>query len=185
MRILYFPNKFPNPKICIYHFFVVILQRKIETQVVMKARMLSGINAFITFVIGLLGFGMTGCVYKYGSPEPPIIAEYGCPYATLEVKGKVTDEASQPIENIRVVTHSRYTDDGVETYTDENGNYQFDQSSVFPVDSVDIIATDTAGIYAPDSVRVGVTYDRTGVSEEDHWNEGEGSVYHDFQLKKK
>ncbi len=143
----------------------------------MKARMLSGINAFITFVIGLLGFGMTGCVYKYGSPD--------IPYATLEVKGKVTDEASRPIENIRVVTHSRYTDDGMETYTDENGNYQFDQSSVFPVDSVDIIATDTAGIYAPDSVRVGVTYDRTGVSEDDHWNEGEGSVYHDFQLKKK
>lgn len=161
------------------------MQRKIETQVVMKARMLNRINAFITFVIGLLGFGMTGCVKKYGSPEPPIIAEYGCPYATLEVKGKVTDEESQPIENIRVVTHSRYTDDAMETYTDENGNYQFDQTSVFPVDSVDIIATDTAGIYASDSVRVGVSYDRTGVSKEDHWNSGEGSAYHDFQLKKK
>lgn len=141
----------------------------------MKARMLSGINAFITFVIGLLGFGMTGCSR----------VEYGCPYATLDVKGKVTDEASQPIENIRVVTHSRYTDDAMETYTDENGNYQFDQTSVFPMDSVDIIATDTAGVYATDSVRVGVSYDRTGVSKEDHWNSGEGTAYHDFQLKKK
>lgn len=150
------------------------MQRKIETRVVMKARMLNRINAFITFVIGLLGFGLTGCR-----------VEYGCPYATLDVKGKVTDEASQPIENIRVVTHSRYTDDAMETYTDENGNYQFDQTSVFPVDSVDIIATDTAGVYAPDSVRVGVSYDRTGVSKEDHWNSGEGSAYHDFQLKKK
>ena len=150
----------------------------------MKAKMLSGINAFITFVIGLLGFGLTGCFpSKYGSPD--IRVEYGCPYATLEVKGKVADEASQPIENIRVVTHSRYMDDGVETYTDENGNYQFDQTHVFPVDSVDIIATDTAGVYAPDSVRVGVSYDRTGVAEDDHWNSGEGSAYHDFQLKKK
>ena len=159
------------------------MQRKIETRVVMKARMLSGINAFITFVIGLLGFGMTGCVHKYGSPDFRV--EYGCPYATLDVKGKVTDEASQPIENIRVVTHSRYTDDAMETYTDENGNYQFDQTSVFPVDSVDIIATDTAGVYASDSVRVGVSYDRTGVSKEDHWNSGEGTAYHDVQLKKK
>ena len=151
----------------------------------MKARMLTRFNAFITFVIGLLGFGLTGCLKKYGVPEPPIIAEYGCPYATLEIKGKVTDEVAKPLENIRVVTHSRYTDEGMETYTDENGNYRFDRAQSFPIDSVDIIATDTAGVYASDSVRTEVIYDRTGVAGNDYWNEGDGSVYHDFQLKKK
>ena len=52
---------------------------------VMKARMLTRVNALIVFLIGLLGIGTTGCLrMKYGvpyyeDPEPKVIAEYGCP----------------------------------------------------------------------------------------------------------
>ena len=61
------------------------MQRKSKV-IVMKARMLTRVNALIVFLIGLLGIGMTGCFQskKYGvpyyeDPEPKVIAEYGCP----------------------------------------------------------------------------------------------------------
>ena len=60
------------------------MQRKIKKNV-MKARMLTRVNALIVFLIGLLGIGTTGCLrMKYGvpyyeEPEPKVIAEYGCP----------------------------------------------------------------------------------------------------------
>ena len=60
------------------------MQRKIKKNV-MKARMLTRVNALIVFLIGLLGIGTTGCLrMKYGvpyyeDPEPKVIAEYGCP----------------------------------------------------------------------------------------------------------
>lgn len=147
----------------------------------MKARILSRVNAFIAFLLGILGFGITGCVKKYGVPDDHyLIAEYGCPYAALEVKGKVTDENLQPLENIRVVT--RYQASIMETYTDGDGNYQSGKVEIFPVDSVDIIATDTSGIYPSDSVRVPVTYEHSHKAD-NNWDAGEGTVYQDFQLK--
>ena len=61
------------------------MQRKSKLNV-MKARMLTRVNALIVFLIGLLGIGMTGCFQskKYGvpyyeEPEPKVIPEYGCP----------------------------------------------------------------------------------------------------------
>ena len=60
------------------------MQRKSKL-IVMKARMLTRVNALIVFLIGLLGIGTTGCLrMKYGvpyqeDPEPQIIALYGCP----------------------------------------------------------------------------------------------------------
>ena len=60
------------------------MQRKSKL-IVMKARMLTRVNALIVFLIGLLGIGTTGCLrMKYGVPyyedqEPKVIAEYGCP----------------------------------------------------------------------------------------------------------
>ena len=61
------------------------MQRKSKVNV-MKARMLTRVNALIVFLIGLLGIGMTGCFQskKYGvpyqeEPDPQIIALYGCP----------------------------------------------------------------------------------------------------------
>ena len=152
----------------------------------MKAKILTRFNALLAFLLGLLGFGLTGCFRsKYGVPDDMLIAEYGCPYATLDVQGKVSGEHAEPLEHIRVATHGRYEENALYTYTDEKGNYQLGQEGVMPPDSIDIIATDTAGIYETDSVRVGVTYDRSGVTDDNHWNEGTGVVYHDFQLKKK
>ena len=152
----------------------------------MKAKILTRVNAMIAFFLTALGFGSCGWMQKYGIPDPDIVAEYGCPYATFEAQGKVTDEKAQPVENIRVRIRNRYGAELPELYTDANGEYKTGKlEGVFPPDSVDIIVADTAGIYAPDTARVKVEYDRSGVPESNHWNEGFGTVYQDFQLQKK
>ena len=149
----------------------------------MKAKLLTRVNALIGLILGLFGFSCVSCV-EYGVPVP--VAEYGCPYATFEAKGKVTDENAQPVQNIRVQIKKNEQSAFPDIYTDENGEYNtFTYNGIFPLDSVDIIVSDTADIYAPDSVRVKVDYDRSQVAPSDHWNAGSGSVYQDFQLKKK
>lgn len=150
----------------------------------MKISLLTGINALIALLLTLLGFGSCERRVKYGSPEP--ISEYGCPYASFEAAGKVTDKDAQPVENIRVrvknVREDAYLPD---QYSDENGEYKVAVDYLFPPDSVDVVVTDTAGVYEGDSVRVKVEYDRSEVDKYDKWNDGKGIVHHDFQLKKK
>ena len=147
----------------------------------MKKSLLTGTNAVITFLMALLGFGTTGCFMKYGAPT-----EYGVPYASFDVAGKVTDEETQPVENIHVKIKSKRP--GwflLDQYTNEDGEYHVSFACDVPDDSVDIVVTDTADIYQGESVRVKVDYDRSGVAKDDNWNNGKGIVRHDFQLKKK
>ena len=152
----------------------------------MKKSLLTGSNAVITFLMALLGFGTTGCFKKYGVPDDERLLLYGVPHATFEAAGKVTDEETQPVENIHVKIKSKRP--GLfllDQYTNEDGEYHFSFLVDVPDDSVDIVVTDTADIYQGDSVRVKVDYDRSGVSKDDNWNNGKGIVRHDFQLKKK
>ncbi len=152
----------------------------------MKKSLLTGSNAVITFLMALLGFGTTGCIGLYGIPEIPGPEEYGTPYASFEAAGKVTDEAAQPVENIRVTMKTKRENGYLsDQYTNEDGEYYVSLEDNWPIDSVDIIVTDTADVYEGDSVRVKVDYDRSGVSKDDNWNNGKGIVRHDFQLKKK
>ncbi len=152
----------------------------------MKKSLLTGTNAVITFLMALLGFGTTGCFKKYGVPDEPMLEKYGVPHATFEAAGKVTDEAAQPVENIRVTMKTKRENGYLsDQYTNEDGEYYVSLVDNWPIDSVDIIVTDTADVYEGDSVRVKVDYDRSGVSKDDNWNNGKGIVRHDFQLKKK
>ena len=149
----------------------------------MKAKFLTRVNALISLILGLFGFGCVSCV-EYGVPVP--LAEYGSPYATFEAQGKVTDENARPVEKIRVRIKNRLGTEYPEIYTNENGEYNTGMlEGVYPPDSVDIVVTDITGNYASDSVRVKVNYDRSNVSKSDHWNEGVGSVYQDFRLTRK
>lgn len=152
----------------------------------MKKSLLTGTNAVITFLMALLGFGTTGCFMKYGVPDEPMLEKYGVPHATFEAAGKVTDEAAQPVENIRVTMKTKRENGYLsDQYTNEDGEYYVSLEDNWPIDSVDIIVTDTADVYEGDSVRVKVDYDRSGVSKGDNWNNGNGIVRQDFQLKKK
>lgn len=146
----------------------------------MKARFLKGINVFLELIIlGLVGVSFGSCV-KYG-----VVAEYGAPYATLDVSGAITDEEAKPVANIRVKVQSEGTQLLPETYSEEDGLYAVKDEYVFPLPHIDIIAEDTSGVYAPDTAHVDVQYDHSDVSKGDHWNEGKASIQQDFQLKKK
>lgn len=155
----------------------------------MKTKVLTIINSLLTFLLGIVGFN--SC--KYGSPVDLVTAEYGCPYATLEVSGTITDEESHPLQDIRVVVvhkNNPNVDSAVDTlaataYTDEKGQYFTQNENIFPRDSLDIIVTDTSDTYAPDTVRVKIEYDRSGVSPDNNWNQGDGKVHKDFRMKKK
>lgn len=148
----------------------------------MKAKFLTRFNALIGLILALFGFGCVSCV-EYG--VPPLV-KYGSPYNTLEATGKVTDENAKPLENIRVRIKTKSGAEMHEIYTNADGEYATGMLGSSPyLDSVDIVASDTADVYAPDSVRVKVTYDKSGVAKDDYWNEGVASIYQDFQLKKK
>lgn len=69
-------------------------------------------NKLIWMLLALLGFS-AGC-------EEDSTVEYGCPYATFSVKGKVTNETGAPIPEIRV-TLDRYHDQ----FTDTDGRFAF------------------------------------------------------------
>lgn len=148
----------------------------------MKAKFLTRVNALIGLILALFGFGCASCV-KYGAPP---LVKYGSPYSTLEATGKVTDENAKPIENIRVRIKTKSGSELHEIYTDADGEYATGTlgGSLY-LDSIYIVASDTADVYAPDSVRVKVTYDKSGVDKDDSWNQGAASIYQDFQLKKK
>ncbi len=147
----------------------------------MKTKVLTKIDSLIILILGLLGFS---------SCESPM-AGYGTPYATLEATGVITDQENQPLKNIRVTikeqaNHIRPANALLpEQYTDDEGRYRGITDNFLPRDSVDIIVTDTAGVYEADSARVKVDYDRNHVAQNDDWNQGDGYVQQDFQLKRK
>ena len=148
----------------------------------MRKKILTGINAMIALLLGILG--LNGC------GNSPV--EYGTPHATFEAVGTVTDDENKPIENIQVTVKDRYRpnlDNRMilpDVYTANDGAYIVGPyNDFFPTDSVDIIVTDTSGIYASDSVSVKVDYDQSKVTKGDNWNKGAGYVHQDFQLKKK
>lgn len=148
----------------------------------MKAKFLTRFNALMGLILALFGFGCASCV-KYGAPP---LVKYGSPYSTLEATGKVTDEDAKPIENIRVRIKTKSGAEMHEIYTDADGEYATGMLGSSPyLDSIYIVASDTADVYAPDSVRVKVTYDKSGVDKDDSWNQGAATIYQDFQLKKK
>ncbi len=85
----------------------------------LKTKLLAKSNAIIVAVIGFLG--ITSC--KFTDPKPPA-PEYGSPYATFELNGKVTSSATnEPIGNIRIVLEEYRKDT---FYTKTDGTYQRD-----------------------------------------------------------
>ena len=121
--------------------------------------------------------GLNGCIR----------CEYGCPHATYDVSGEITDKADKkPIDNIRVTVKDTT---GIQllpnAFTEKDGRYNVLYDDGFPQNVIRIVAEDTTGVYEADSVQVNVKFDKKGVSKNDNWNEGTTTVQQDFHLKKK
>ena len=136
----------------------------------MKTKILTGINALIAALMAFLGVGCQ---------EP--INMYGVPHATLDVSGIITDEANQPLKDIKVQVRLLGITSGPK-FSDESGKYLFHSQDGLYLDSVDILVQDTAGVYASDSARVAV--DLVEYDNIHGWQVGEATAHQDFQLKK-
>ncbi|MCR5050999.1 MAG: radical SAM-associated putative lipoprotein [Paludibacteraceae bacterium] len=153
----------------------------------MKAKVLKVLNALLMMIVSALGLG--GCF--------PVVCKYGVPTATFDVSGSVTNEANEPLKNIRVVVKNAQgyfekQDTSIiyaegycpAKYTTEDGRYDFGEGYGWPSSSITIIAEDTSGVYKTDSAQVEVQYNRSGVAKDDTWNKGSAVIEQNFRLKK-
>ena len=123
----------------------------------MKLKLFSFYSRLLSACLVLLGFGacITSCKTEYGvpfpDPDPPIIApEYGVPYATYRIKGKVvsSNAVNNPIEDIRVVAVRDEADNpylrGDTVYTDSKGEFEVKKED-FPFDKYKVKFQDIDG----------------------------------------
>lgn len=132
------------------HDFGASIMRKTFGGFVMK-RILAAISRFI--LVTLFGITQTSCVM------------YGSPSADYQFKGKVMDEGSLPIKDIRVTVKEMPENESsfiLETTTDASGNFKFEEK-VFVFDfpeKLKVVFEDTdgpdnRGEYLKDSLIIG------------------------------
>lgn len=117
-------------------------------------------------------FGALGVDVKMHPVES--VAEYGVPYATFEIKGKVVDSEGNPLKGIEVYGEDIYEDMRVKTTTDENGSFNLIQPEWFPAGEADICFEDVdgeenGGDFGKKTETVKLTQTEDG---EGHWNDG-------------
>lgn len=151
-------------------------------------------NKIIVWLLALLGFGAAtaGCGnLMYGSPTPD---EYGTPHASFEVKGKVTDQAGEPVRGIKISVNwdnpAIVSEDHLSATTDSKGEYVLQDSFAWPatgklaVTATDVDGAENGGDFATKTVNVEVKEsDYTGGSGS--WNHGAMRKTADFELTEK
>jgi putative lipoprotein (rSAM/lipoprotein system) len=82
-----------------------------------------------------------------------VTEEYGSPYASYEVKGKVTDQQGEPISGIQVACDAMYVEP---VYTESDGSYALSGGG-FPREKIqvsfeDVDGEENGGLFATRSV---------------------------------
>ena len=107
------------------------------------------------------------CLIGFGSSvacSPGMVAdEYGSPYASFEVKGKVTDQHGEPIPGIQVTCDAMYIQP---VYTESDGSYAL-HGDGFPREKIqvsfeDIDGEENGGLFAARSVSVETVHVKDG-----------------------
>lgn len=88
------------------------------------------------WALGLMGISCAASCDEINNQ----MAEYGCPYAQFEIKGKVTDPEGNPIKGIEVSSDFI----GESTYTKEDGTYLY-KGGFFPGDTMPLSMKDVDG----------------------------------------
>lgn len=137
----------------------------------------------------LVALGFTACDNETTDDVYPL--EYGSPSVDYRVKGIVTDEAGNPIENIRVIirnawdnTPNPYADDTV--FTDKEGAFANEMTGTVGIDKQKVYFDDVdgeanGGLFQSDSTNI-ADMEATLVEE------GHGSWYqgkYEFEVQKK
>lgn len=107
------------------------------------------------------------CLIGFGSSvacSPGMVAdEYGSPYASFEVKGKVTDHHGEPIPGIQVTCDAMYIQP---VYTESDGSYAL-HGDGFPREKIqvsfeDVDGEENGGLFAARSVSVETVHVKEG-----------------------
>ena len=136
------------------------------------------------FLLGLLGFA--GCE---SDTEIRRGVMYGTPYVEYEVKGTVTDDCYNTLENVEVKLNGPYFDDSWDSQiTNQNGQYEFPPKRLDTRDSlsVKLVASDCYGEYQNDTAII--TFMRGDFShkkKKENWYSGTAEKTVNFTLKKK
>lgn len=117
-------------------------------------------------------FGALGVDVKMHPVET--VAEYGVPYATFEIKGKVVDSEGNPLKGIEVYGEDIYEYMRVKTTTDKDGSFNLVQPEWLPAGEADICFEDVdgeenGGDFGKKTETVKLTQTEDG---EGHWNDG-------------
>lgn len=145
-----------------------------------KKKWLILINKLLSGIMVILGFSSCD---KF---EPSL--EYGSPYVTYEVKGKVTSQDNVALENI-VVKVKPINQDGkldvisVGAVTNVSGEYKNVGTYNSDIRKLRVYCIDNTGTYGTDSIDVTMNPQKTE-NTDDSWNNGSDSKNVDFKLKK-
>lgn len=150
---------------------------------------------FFSMLLALLGLGV-GCE-ELGIVE----VMYGSPSAHFSVKGKVTDEQGNPIQNLDVSFHGVISNEEGQTIvvpnsyipvkTDTKGTYLIETSSIRPYTTIQVNVKDTdgsanGGEFASDSLRNSTYVFIKDKKDKDSWSIGTADItMPDIKLKKK
>lgn len=145
----------------------------------MKAKLLTRVNAFISLLMGVLGF--SSCT------EQALM--YGVPSGDLVFEGKVVNEEQEELSGIQIVRRGGWKDDipkmyweeyADTLYTNSEGVYYRKYEGDFPLQYHQITVTDPSGVYASTDTIVTVEYKGS-----QGWYKGQADLKVDFVLKKK
>ena len=126
---------------------------------------------------------------------------YGSPSAHFSVKGKVTDESGNPIQNLDVSFHGVISNEEGQTMvvpnsiipvkTDTKGTYLIETGSIIPYTTIqvnvkDIDGSANGGEFASDSLRNSTYVFIKDKKDKDSWSIGTADItMPDIKLKKK
>lgn len=134
--------------------------------------LIKGTNWALSGLLGLLGFtsAMTGC-----SKE-----EYGTPWASYTIKGKVTDEKGKGISGIQVEIIIDKGDDwqfADTLLTQPAGDFTWERESLSADKDFDIVATDVDGEKngSFDPTSTVVSFERKDLKGGSGWYKGKGT----------
>lgn len=141
------------------------------------------ISAFLTSICSvLLSFLGFSCSSSPEEPDYPLM--YGMPNGRFEIKGSVTDEEGNDIEDAEIrVTGPRYPSylSNLIAVTDAKGDYEI-KSFGLP-DSLKVVCIPVQNNLEPDSVVIKMEY--KDADKNDAWDRGHATATVNFKLKEK